>query len=175
MKTITRDEKSGFPGTFAIKLFLFFLLASYVIATQSPAMAQSSPANQSNSKEGTGAEQPVTSKVIPLGPADEFNRGVPRGSLKGYLKAARDGDFERAAKYLDLRYLPGRMNKSQGPQLARQLKIALDKVLWFDLEIVSDHPDGFSDDGLPADRDNIGQVKIPEKNRRHPDAAGSAR
>jgi MscS family membrane protein len=29
--------------------------------------------------------------------------------------------------------------------------------------MISSHPDGFSDDGLPADRDNIGQVKTSEK------------
>jgi len=163
MKTTTRGEKLGFPETHVIILFLFVLIASYVLATHSPAMAQSGPANQSNSQEGTDAQQPEPEKVKPLGSADEFNRGVPRSSLKGYLKAARDGDFERAAKYLDLRYLPDRMDESQGPQLARQLKIALDKVIWFDLEMISAHPAGFSDDGLPADRDSIGRVKTPEK------------
>ena len=163
MKTITRGEKLGFPETFAIILFLFLLIASYVFATPSPAMAQSGPANQSNSKEDKGAEQPEPEKVKPLGPADEFDRGVPRSSLKGYLKAARDGDFERASQYLDFRYLPDSIDKSQGPQLARQLKIALDKVLWFDLEAVSAHPDGFADDGLPPNRDIIGRVKTPEK------------
>ncbi len=163
MKTIARGEKLSFPETFVIILFLFVLIASYVFATHSPAMAQSSPANQSSTKEGNGAEQPEPKKVKPLGPADEFNRGVPRSSLKGYLKAARDGDFERAAKYLDLRYLPDRMDESQGPQLARQLKIALDKVIWFDLDMVSAHPAGFPDDGLPLDRDSIGRVKTPEK------------
>jgi len=163
MKTITRGEKLGYPGTLAIIPILFLLIGSYVFAIHSSVLAQSSPANQSNSQEGKDDEQPEPKKTKSLGPADEFNRGVPRSSLKGYLKAARDGDFERAAQYLDLRYLPGRMNKSQGPQLARQLKIALDKVLWFDLELVSDHPDGFFDDGLPVDRDNIGKVKTPEK------------
>jgi MscS family membrane protein len=163
MKTITGNEKFGFPGIFAIILFLFLLIASYVFAAHSPAMAQSSAANQSNSKEGKGAQQPEPKKVKSLGPADEFNRGVPRSSLKGYLKAARDGDFERAANYMDLRYLPDRMDKNQGPQLARQLKIALDKVIWFDLDMISSQPDGFSDDGLPADRDIIGRVKTPEK------------
>jgi MscS family membrane protein len=163
MQTITRGEKLGLPETFAIILFLFVLIASYVFAIPSPAMAQSGPANQSNSQEGQGAQQPEPKKVKPLGPADEFNRGVPRSSLKGYLKAARDGDFERAAKYLDLRYLPDRMDKSQGPQLARQLKIALDKVIWFDLDLVSAEPDGSSNDGLPVDRDNVGLVKTPEK------------
>jgi MscS family membrane protein len=163
MKTFTGGEKIGFPEILAIILTLFLLTTSYVFATHSPVMAQSASSNQSNSKEGEGAQQPEPKKVKPLGPADEFNRGVPRSSLKGYLKAARDGDFERAAEYLDLRYLPGRMDKSQGSQLARQLKIALDKVLWFDMETVSEHPDGFSDDGLPANRDIIGRVKTPEK------------
>jgi hypothetical protein len=86
MQTIARSEKLGLPETFAIILFLFVLIAPYVFAIPSPAMAQSSPANQSNSKEGKDAEQPGPKKVKPLGPADEFNRGVPRSSLKGYLK-----------------------------------------------------------------------------------------
>ena len=144
-------------------LFLFLLIAAYVLAAHSPAIAQSNPATQSNSKEDKSADQPEPKKVKPLGPADEFNRGVPRSSLKGYLKAARDGDFERAAKYLDMRYLPGGMDQSQGPQLARQLKIVLDKVIWFDLDAVSADPDGFPDDGLPANRDNIGRIKTPDK------------
>jgi MscS family membrane protein len=163
MKTITRGEKLGFPATFAIILFLILLLASYVFAAHSPAMAQSSPANRSNSKEGEGAERPEPINLKPLGPADEFNRGVPRSSLKGYLKAARDGDYERASQYLDLRYLPDWIDEIKGPQLARQLKIALDKELWFDLEMVSNNPDGFTDDGMPANRDIIGRIKTPEK------------
>jgi MscS family membrane protein len=163
MKIVTRGEERGVPDFFTIILFLFLIIAAYVFATHSPAMAQSGPADLSNSIEEKDAKQPEPKKVKPLGPADELNRGVPRSSLKGYLKAARDGDFERAAKYLDLRYLPGRMDKSQGPQLARQLKIALDKTLWFDLETVSAHPDGFTDDSLPLNRDIIGRIETPGK------------
>jgi MscS family membrane protein len=163
MKTVTRGEERGFPEIFAIIIFLFLLIAAYVLAAHSPAMAQSSPADQSNSKEDKSAEQSEPKKVKPLGPADEFNRGVPRSSLKGYLKAASDGNFDRATEYLDLRYLPGRMDKGQGPLLARQLKIVLDKVLWFDLDMISDHPDGFSDDGLPPNRDIIGRIETPGK------------
>jgi MscS family membrane protein len=164
MKVIHRHKKLTLPETFASVLFLFPLLASFIFVTHLPSLAQSSPLDKSSSKEGEGAEQQVSEKIKLLGPADEFNRGVPRSSLKGYLKAARDGDFERAAKYLDLRYLPDSIDASQGPQLARQLKIALDKVLWFDMKAVSEHPDGVSDDGLPANRDIIGRVKTPEKN-----------
>ena len=124
MKTITRGKERCLSETFTIIFFLLVLIAAHVFATPSPAMAQSSQAEPSNSIEEKDAKQPEPKKVKPLGPADEFNRGVPRSSLKGYLKAARDGDFKRAAEYLDLRYLSGGMDKNQGPQLARQLKIA---------------------------------------------------
>jgi len=163
MKTISRNEKYDGPETFTIILFLILIIASILFATRSPVMAQSASANQTSSKEGSASEQPGPKIVQPLGPVDEFNRGVPRSSLKGYLKAARDGDFERAAKYLDLRYLPDSIDPGQGPQLARQLKIALDKVIWFDLAIISADPDGIPDDGLSADRDNIGRIKTPKK------------
>ena len=163
MKTITRGKERGLSETFAIIFFLLVLIAAHVFATHSPAMAQSSPAEPNNSIVEKGAKQPELKKVKPLGPADEFKRGVPRNSLKGYLKAARDGDFERAAEYLDLRYLPGRMDKSQGSQLARELKIVLDKVIWFDIDMISDHPDGFADDDLPPSRDIIGRIETPEK------------
>jgi MscS family membrane protein len=163
MKTISGGEKHGFPDILTNMIFLFLFAASSIFAAYSPAMAQDTAADQSNSKEDKSAEQSEPKKVKPLGPADEFNRGIPRSSLKGYLKAARDGDFDRAAKYLDLRYLPGGMDQSQGPQLARQLKIVLDKVIWFDLDAVSADPDGFPDDGLPANRDNIGRIKTPDK------------
>ena len=109
MKTISGGEKHGFPDILTNMIFLFLFAASSIFAAYSPAMAQDTAADQSNSKEGKGADQPEPKKAKLLGPADEFNRGVPRSSLKGYLKAARDGDFERAAKYLDMRYLPGRM------------------------------------------------------------------
>jgi MscS family membrane protein len=163
MKTNNRGEKLGFSEAFAVIIFLFLPAALYVCATPSPVMAKSSQADQGNSKEVEGADQPEPKRIKSLGPADEFNRGVPRASLKGYLKATRNGDFDRAAKYLDLSYLPDSIDESEGPRLARQLKIALDKVIWFDLEAVSAHPDGFSSDGLPPNRDLIGRIKTPEK------------
>lgn len=163
MKTITGSGKLAFPATTAVMLFVFLLTACFFFAITSPASAQSGPTDQSNSREGEGTKQPEPKKAVSLGPADEFNRGVPRSSLKGFLKAARDGDFERAAKYLDLRYLPHGLDKSQGPRLARQLKIALDKALWFDLDAVSDDPDGLSQDGMLSNRDIIGRVETPEK------------
>lgn len=163
MITIARSKILGFSETSGIYLFLFLAIGSWILVLHSPALAQTGMLDQSKPTESSNAEQSKPKAVNLPGPADEFNRDVPRSSLKGYLKAARDGDFDRAAKYLDLRYLPDRINEIKGSQLARQLKIALDKGLWFDLEIVSDHPDGFIDDGMPANRDIIGRIKTPEK------------
>lgn len=156
-------EKPGYFEQMAIILFLVLSISSFGPIGTISVMAQTLSPNSDTSSEMADTRPPEQRKVKPLGPKDEFNRGVPRSSLKGYLKAARDGDFIRAANYLDLRYLPGGLDASQGPRLARQLKIALDKVIWFDLEMVSDHPDGFPDDGIPADRDIIGRIKTPQK------------
>jgi MscS family membrane protein len=44
--------------------------------------------------------------AAPKGPYDEFGRGVPRTSVKGFMDATDEGDYELAANFLDLRYLP---------------------------------------------------------------------
>ncbi len=157
------NKKVAFSKRMTSFFVICLVISSWGLAIQSPAQAQTAAQDQGNSAETTNEDQAKPKSVKPLGPADEYNRGVPRSSLKGYLKAARDGDFERAANYLDLRYLPYWVSDMKGAQLARQLKIALDKELWFDLEMVSARPDGDVDDGLPANRDIIGRIKTPEK------------
>ena len=108
MKSITRVGNYAVPVIFAIVLYLLLLIASHIFALHSPALAQSSSTTQSNLKEGKGTYQPEPKKVKSLGSADEFNRGVPRSSLKGYLKAARDR--KKRVRSLNLtiyRFVPG--------------------------------------------------------------------
>ena len=137
-------------------LILVCLLASY------NAMAQ--PAAQNvNKKEGEATAKSVKETTLPAGPVDEFDRGTPRSSVKGFFKAARGGDYERAAQYLDLRNLPRWIDKNEGPELARQLKIALDRTLWVDLEQISADPKGNIEDGLPSQRESLGGIKTPEE------------
>jgi len=97
-------------------------------------------------------------REAPRGPEDSFDRGIPRNSVKGFLTAATERDYERAAEYLDLRYLPRGMNESQGPQLARKFKIVLDRTLWINFGELSPDPNGHSDDGLPSYRDTVGHI-----------------
>ncbi len=86
-------------------------------------------------------------------PEDVFGRGSPRGTVKGYLAACREGDYEKAANYLDLRRIPG-----DGPTVARQLQIILSRTLWVDVDVLSQEHAGRSNDGLPPYRDRLGTI-----------------
>lgn len=87
---------------------------------------------------------------------DDLGRSVPRSAVQGFLAAAQAQDYERAAKYLNIRHLPQEA-ADRGPALARQLKVVLDRALWIDAEQLSDKPQGELGDPFP-DRDRIGSV-----------------
>ena len=141
----------------------YMLIAVHIILigffTVHSAMAQTALSNVG--KESPKPEEAAKKPVIPAGPADEYDRGNPRSSLKGYFKTARDGDFKRAAEYLDLRNLPGWMRNIEASELARQLKIVLDRKMWIDLDLVSANPEGNKEDGLHSNRESIGRIKTP--------------
>ena len=50
-----------------------------------------------------------------------------------------------------------------GAQLARELRIVLDRALWVDYDLLSDDPRGNIDDGLPPDLDRVGRIETPER------------
>lgn len=96
-------------------------------------------------------------------PDDQLGRGTPRSSVRGYLLSAAARNYAQAAEYLDLRNLPPEKTEHQGPELARQLKIVLDRALWIDLETLSANPDGDAQDNLPAVREYIGKISTEER------------
>lgn len=104
-----------------------------------------------------------TAPSKPLGPVDKLDRGVPRTAVAGYFSAAKTNDFKTAAEYLDLRNLPNGYGKNEGSDLARQLKVVLDRALWVDIDILSTDPKGHSDDGLPSYRDFIGRIDLEDR------------
>lgn len=134
--------------------------ALFISSNIATALIPAQKAVNETSKEEKAGEKPKSPRTPPAGPADEYDRGAPRTSIKGFLDAGRDGNFKRAAKYLDLRDLPQWMDKSHGPKLARQFKIILDRALWIDLELISNNPDGMLEDGLPSIRESLGRIKI---------------
>src|SRR5262245_2674158 len=94
-------------------------------------------------------------------PVDDLDRGTPRRTVEGVLRAVRAHDYQRATAYLDLRDPPAEEAKISGPQLARQLKIVLDETLPIDLARLSDSPVGNLDDGLPPDLEEVGRIETP--------------
>jgi MscS family membrane protein len=136
---------------------VFIIFFGFLTVHSAIAQTALSTVTKKSSKSEEAAKKPVT----PAGPADEYDRGNPRSSLKGYFKATRDGDYKRAAQYLDTRNLPGWMAHIETSELARQLIIVLDRTLWVDLELVSVDPAGNRADGLHLKRESIGQIKTP--------------
>jgi MscS family membrane protein len=98
-----------------------------------------------------------TPAPVRLVPEDELGRGSPRGAVQGYLAACREQDYEKAARFLDLRRI-----EEDGPTLARQLRVALSRKLWVDVDDLSQHAEGQPNDGLPAYRDRVGAIETAQ-------------
>jgi MscS family membrane protein len=96
-------------------------------------------------------------------PDDALGRGTPRSSVRGFLSSAKDRDYDRAAEYLDLRNLPSGMTASQGPELARQLRIVLDQALWIDVDALSTDAEGDQSDNLSVVRERVGRITADGK------------
>jgi MscS family membrane protein len=116
---------------------------------------------QAQDKNQNAIAAPVQS-AVDRGPEDALGRGNPRGSIIGFLNAASELDFEKAAEYLDLRNLPDDALEVGGPELARQLNQVISRSIWLDDYTVSNSAAGLKGDGLPEFRDEI--IRIPTQN-----------
>ncbi|HEY5999513.1 MAG TPA: mechanosensitive ion channel family protein [bacterium] len=98
---------------------------------------------------------PGASRPVAEGPGEE----TPRGAVREYLAHARRGDYEGAARYLDLSAVPAAERAAGGGRLARELQVVLDRTLTLDLDALADDPAGIGNDGLPANRDRLATVR----------------
>ena len=94
----------------------------------------------------------------PVIPADDFDRGTPFQSAEGFLLATDTGNYEIAAEYLDLRNLRGEARDLSGARLARRFDVIIKRATWVDVDELTDHPEGRSNDNLPDYRDSIGII-----------------
>jgi MscS family membrane protein len=86
---------------------------------------------------------------------DRLHRNTPRSSIYNFLEACHANQFVTAAEYLDLRRLRTNERATEGPELARQLADLLDRDAKFEVQQLSDNPDGSSGDGLAPDLDTL--------------------
>ncbi len=86
-------------------------------------------------------------------PADPYGRQTPAGTVMGFLSAGSRGDWPRAAKYLDTK-----LTESAAEELARELKVLLDRGLTSDLSRLSRRPEGEQDERVGKDHEFVGSV-----------------
>ena len=87
-------------------------------------------------------------------PKDALGRDTPRGTLLGFLRAARDGNGAAASTYLNTT-----LRGQAAEELVHQLYIVLDTRLPARLGEVSDRPEGSVANPLKPDVDVIGTVQ----------------
>jgi MscS family membrane protein len=87
-------------------------------------------------------------------PEDSLGRTTPRGSVLGFLNAARKGDYELAVRYIDT-HLKGK----GAAVLARELFIVLDRRLPPRLNQLSQKPEGSLANLLHPDQEIVGTIK----------------
>ena len=103
-----------------------------------------------------GVEGGAASRGRAAAPApapDPLGRQTPSGAVMGFLAAAAKSDWPRAAKYLDTR-LP----QDRAEELARQLKVLLDRGLSIDLARLSGVPEGEQDERFGKGRELVGSI-----------------
>ena len=74
--------------------------------------------------------------------------------MSEFTRLTRSGEYEKAARYLDL----SAVDPSDGPILAKRLRDVLDRHLFVDIQKLSPAPRGDTDNGSPPDRDELGDV-----------------
>jgi small-conductance mechanosensitive channel len=101
------------------------LLASLLVATSLvPAVAWAGPSDGLNRQEAL------------------VDRATPRRTMEGFLRAAKQGNFDRAAHFLDLRDSKRADQPKDGPIAAQHLAYVLDKELVVDPSRLADTADG---------------------------------
>jgi MscS family membrane protein len=84
----------------------------------------------------------------------EVSPASPRASLEQFLVLAREGRYADAAGYLDL---PDSLI-AEGGRLARELKLVLDRHVWFDLNEISPAAAGDTTDGLAPNVEQVASI-----------------
>ena len=133
-----------------IFLFLTLLLCAGPLAHS--ALAQALPTKE---QAETAAEADK--------PKDPLGRETPQGTMKGFLQAVADEDYEQAAKYLDLSTL-SRAERLNGPDYARNLQTLMDRQGWLAPDNkLSDKPEGNVEDHLEENVDNAGTLRAQKR------------
>ena len=142
---------------FVILLLVCICPATWAVSTQVTQLNVVSALQKQSSVDPDGqAEVPSSDYAY----QDSFERDTPRGSIRGFIRAAYQHDYERAAMYLDLRNLPPSMNRADAALYAKQLQAIIERNVWIDFGNINDTTDGEANDNLPSARDSVGHMWV---------------
>jgi MscS family membrane protein len=91
-------------------------------------------------------------------PKDHLGRSTPRGTVLGFLNAARKGTDQLAVQYLNTR-----LRGKAAAELAHQLFVVLDRRLPAKLQKLSDNPEGSLSAPLEPGQDLVGTIKAASR------------
>ena len=101
---------------------------------------------------------PASAKAAPdAGQPDPLKRNTPRSATYAFLEAIHNGNYELAAQYLDLRRT---RPISQGPELAKQLGLVLDRNSQFVVGRLNNEPTGNLTDGLAPNLEKLEEFAV---------------
>ncbi|HXJ91762.1 MAG TPA: mechanosensitive ion channel domain-containing protein [Terriglobia bacterium] len=137
-----------------LKYVIFLALASVLSAgpVWGQKLLQKAVSNQPPAPQTTPTPPPQEVPQDPLG------RDSPYGTVVGFLKAAESDDWARGADFLD-----SKQAAPQKQELARQLKLVLDRGLSLDLDTVSKNPEGVPQEQWRKTRNEIGTARIADQ------------
>ena len=117
------------------------------------------------------AQPPAATPAKSAPAADPLARDTPRGTVLGFLSAARKGEIAVARQYLDTR-----ADEAAAQALARQLFVVLDAKLPARLTQISDDPLGSRANPLAPHLEVVGAIAGGERRGRGgPRAGGTPR
>jgi MscS family membrane protein len=147
---LIRENMMVFQHKSDLTILLRLLVLTGMLLGSLPSFAQ----EETQSEEASSSQDTEQS--------DPYGRDTPRGSFVGFLKAAEEFDFEKAAEYLDLRNLPHEVSQIDGATLAEQLDFVIKRKLPIEKLILSNRNDGQAIDDLPEYRDELGRIQTVE-------------
>ncbi len=135
----------------SIRTMIGSCIALAVILAAAPA----APSSQSPATPATPPpERPPESVAL-----DELGRGTPRGTVTGFRQATIVRDYQRAARYLDLRGRHPGPGVDDGPTLAYKLRVVLDNTR-IDLAGLPDEPEGAREPGMRPGRQTVSRLEL---------------
>jgi MscS family membrane protein len=90
----------------------------------------------------------------------KFDLHSPRAAAKTFAKLSKDGDYELAARLLDLSSIDKKLQKRRGRKLARRLALVLRRLKPGFAATLSNDPRGAPEKGVPGDEEQILSLTI---------------